>query len=221
VKPKYSIIIPTKNEENGIAKVINSIPKDIRKFSEVIVVDSSSDRTPTIARELGTKVIKEKRSGKGLAMRTGVRNARGNILVFLDGDGTYPSSYIKKMIKKLKSADLVLGCRKTDDIILKIGIFLEKLLFSLVNFNVPDPLTGYRVTRKKDWHRLALKSKGFEIETEMNIEAIEKNFRIKYLIFPHSYGLRDFFKSKFVRDLRARYNAYKIVIVKYRNSKLN
>jgi len=74
-----SIIIPTLNEEEGIAKVICSIPEKIRRQSEVIVVDVSTDSTPIIAERLGAKVIREKRKGKGRQMRRGVKESTGEI----------------------------------------------------------------------------------------------------------------------------------------------
>ncbi len=64
-KPNYSIIICTKNEEKGIKKVLGSIPENILKKSEVIVVDSSTDLTPKIAKNCGVKVIFEKRKRSG------------------------------------------------------------------------------------------------------------------------------------------------------------
>lgn len=83
---KYSIIIATLNEEKGIAKVINSIPKEIRSQSEIIVPDVSTDSTPEIAEKLGARVIRMKEKGKGRQMREAVRQSRGEILIFMDGD---------------------------------------------------------------------------------------------------------------------------------------
>ena len=68
-KEKISIIIPTRNEEEGIAKVLCSIPEKIRKKAEIIVVDSSNDMTPIIAKRLGAKVLRVKKIGKGYAMK--------------------------------------------------------------------------------------------------------------------------------------------------------
>src|SRR5947207_215170 len=106
---KISIIIPTLNEEEGIAKVICSIPQEIRKISEVLVVDASDDLTTVIAQNLGVRVLKSTRRGKGWQMRHGVEESKGEILIFLDGDGTDPADYIPRLLKKLEKADLVLG----------------------------------------------------------------------------------------------------------------
>jgi len=190
-----SIIIPTLNEEEGIAKVICSIPEKIRKQSEVIVVDVSSDYTPKIAERLGAKVIKMEEKGKGRQMRRGVKESRGEILIFLDGDGTDPPQYIPKLLKELKSANLVLGCRymrnfKTDNKnlrrIFKVYGFFITRLFRLIDFKVSgDPLAGFRAIRRKDWDRLNLESDDFKIETEMNIKAMKQGFIIKEVPIPH------------------------------------
>ena len=188
-----SIIIPTLNEEEGIAKVICSIPEKIKRQSEVIVVDASTDNTPIIAERLGAKVIKE-RKGKGRQMRRGVKESTGEILIFLDGDGTDPPQYIPKLIKKLETANLVLGCRsmknfKSDDKMMRIFFKLYSLymwpIFGLINFKVSDPLAGFRAIRRKDWDKLDLKSDYFEIETEMDIKVIKKGFVIKEVAIPN------------------------------------
>ena len=203
-----SIIIPTLNEEEGIAKVLCSVPEEIRKKSEIIVVDISTDLTPVIAERLGAKVIEAKEKGKGRQMRLGVEKSKGDVLVFLDGDGTDPPEYIPQLLKKLETADLVLGCRgmvfsEKDDpgfgrYFRFYGYFIRPL-FRLIDFNIKgDPLAGFRAIKRKDWDRLELKSDFFEIETEMNIKAVKLGFVIKEVALPHlkrAGGLR---KSKLV-----------------------
>ncbi|MBT9159611.1 MAG: glycosyltransferase family 2 protein [Dehalococcoidia bacterium] len=189
-----SIIIPTLNEEEGIAKVICSIPKEIKDQSEVIVVDVSADLTPIIAERLGAKVIRAEIKGKGRQMRKGVEHSQGEILIFLDGDGTDPPQYIPKLLEKLEEADLVLGCRsmgnfRTDDKsmrrVFKVYGFFIRPLFRLINFKASDPLAGFRVIRKKDWQKLDLESNDFKIETEMNIKVMKQGFVVKEVAIPH------------------------------------
>ncbi len=190
-----SIIIPTLNEEEGIAKVICSIPKETRKKSEIIVVDVSDDMTPLIAARLGAKVIRAGKKGKGRQMRVAVKEAKGDILVFLDGDCTDPPQYIPQLLKELKSANLVLGCRYMKDFeiddkmlrrIFKVYGFFITRLFRLINFKVSgDPLAGFRAIRRNDWDKLNLESDDFKIETEMNVKAVKQGFVIKEVPIPH------------------------------------
>lgn len=202
---ELSIIISTLNEEEGIAKTICSIPEKIRRVSELIVVDVSTDYTAIIAKNLGAKVIKTKK-GKGRQMREGVKESKGDILIFMDGDGTDPGNYIPKLLKKLKTANLVLGCRsgkksKSDYPLMRelfnfYNLFFPKP-FHLINFKVSDPLAGFRAIRRKDWDKLNLKSNYFEIETEMNIKAIKNNFKVKQVIIPNLKRCGGMLKSKF------------------------
>jgi len=100
-----TVIIPTLNEEKAIGKVLDAIPK--MENLEVIIVDGlSTDRTVEIAQERGARVVLEKRKGYGRAYKTGFREARGEIIVTLDGDLTYPAEKIPELVDYLKENGL-------------------------------------------------------------------------------------------------------------------
>jgi glycosyltransferase involved in cell wall biosynthesis len=190
VKPSVSIIIPTLNEEKGIVKTIEKIPKDVRKVSEVIVVDGlSKDKTIENARKLGAKVIVEKRRGKGLAMITGAKCAKGEFLLFVDGDGTYQMEKTQKFISELKNNDLVIGnampyiqkIRKKNPKMMYSysSLWFHKTIFSMLGIDLEEPLNGMRAIKKEDFFKLGLTSQGFEIETEMNIKAAKSGLKLK------------------------------------------
>jgi len=217
-----SIIISTLNEEEGIAKTICMIPEEIRKTSEVIVVDVSDDFTPIIAQALGVTVLKEVRKGKGWQMRQAVKQSKGDILIFMDGDGTDPGQYIPKLLKKLEKANLVLGCRnrgklkiknpKMDQIIQFYGSKIAgQYLSYMFNLDVADPLAGFRAIRLKDWEALDLESNGFEIETEMNIKAMQKNFIIKEVLIPNLKRCGGVQGSKFAKSPKMWVKIYKMI----------
>ncbi len=206
---RVSIIIPTCNEEEAIAKVLCSIPKKIQKKAEVIVVDYSKDMTPLIAQRLGAKVIKAKKKGKGYAMKLGAKVARGDVLIFLDGDGTDPPQYIPKILNKLRKYDLVLASRnlrskcsdKRYKFIFAVYIPFIKSFFKLLGFNLKgDPLAGFRAIRKNTWNMLRLKSNDFLIETEMNLKALEYNLKVGEVSIPILSRCGGILKSKFVRN---------------------
>ena len=208
-KLQASIIIPTRNEEEAIAKVLCSIPEEIQKKTEIIVVDSSEDKTPIIAKKLGAKVIKVKKKGKGYAMKLGAKIAKSDVLIFLDGDGTDPPQYIPKLLDKIKKYDLVLASRnlknrysdKKYKIIFAIYIPFVKSFFKLLGFNVKgDPLAGFRAIKKDTWNMLNLKSNDFLIETEMNLKAIEYNLKIGEISIPILPRCGGLLKSKLVRS---------------------
>lgn len=213
MKPKYSIIIPTKNEEDTIAHVLYTIPDELKKDSEIIVADSSDDLTPHIAKSFGAMVVKVKSGGKGKAVRIAVGKSRGDILIFLDGDGTDPPTYIPHLLKKLEDCHLVLGCRdgkKTKDkldktlfLIYKFGFvspFLKK--FNKLGLTVSDPLAGFRAIRKSDFKRLDLHSDNFELETEMNVKALNLGFKIGIIQIPVTLRVNSVFKSKLLLNPR-------------------
>ncbi len=96
---KISLVIPCYNEEGGIAKVIPTVPEFI---DEIIVVDNnSSDRTAEVAQSLGARVVSETRQGYGCAYKAGLPSAEGDIIVTMDGDGTYPAHAISYLLDTL------------------------------------------------------------------------------------------------------------------------
>lgn len=226
--PKYSIIIPTRNEEEAIAKVLCSIPKEIEKEAEIIVVDSSNDCTPIIAERLGAKVIRVWRKGKGRAMKVGVERSKGGTLIFLDGDGTDPPQYIPKLFKKLEKADLVLGCRnpsfksgdKNMNLVFRFYIPFVRTVFSIIGFDASDPLAGFRAVRKEDWYALDLKSNGFEIEAEMNVKCINKEFKVDVVPIPCLKRGGGLLKSKLVTNPKDWFKILNIILKYIKDEKV-
>lgn len=223
MKPKYSIIITTKNEECGIAKVLCDIPEEIEKQSEIIVVDSSKDLTPKIAERLGAMVIREPKRGKGRAMKTGVEQSHGDTLIFLDGDGTDPPQYIPELIKKLKNHDLVLGSRvaknfKQDSKIYRVyflpyQLVVGTLFKEIVGFKISgDPLAGFRAIKRKNWDTLKLESDGFEIEAEMNIKALKNGLKIGEIPIPLIKRSGGLLKSKLVTSPKMQLKIFDVAL---------
>jgi glycosyltransferase involved in cell wall biosynthesis len=176
--PNISIILPTLNEERGIIETLKQINKlDIDK--EVLVIDGLSiDNTVRNAEAYGAKVVFEKRKGKGIAMATGVKNAKSDIICFLDGDGTYPPRVIPKMLELIKNCDVVVASRllKKEGANDSMNTFVHYRLFPFIfigylkKFKTSEPITGMRLMRKETWNKLDLKSRDFLIETEMEVK---------------------------------------------------
>ena len=96
--------MPSYNEEAAIGDMIQSVQKHTAAFdTEIIVVDSSRDRTPEIAESLGARVIRQKPQGHGIALRTAIGEARNDIIITTDCDNTYPMDYIPMLVEKLMS----------------------------------------------------------------------------------------------------------------------
>jgi glycosyltransferase involved in cell wall biosynthesis len=192
MKPSISIIIPTLNEERGIVETLKQISQlDITK--EILVVDGlSTDDTPKNAKQYGAKVIEEKRKGKGIAMATGVENAKSNIICFMDGDGTYPPRFIPKMLQLIKKCDVVVASRllKKQGVNDSINTFLHYRFFPflfkgfLKKFKTSEPITGMRLMRKETWNKLHLKSHDFLIETEMEVKMAKNKMHVIEIPIP-------------------------------------
>ena len=176
-----TIVIPTLNEEKGIGSTILEL-KNVLKGAHYLVVDgNSTDGTVKIAKLLNAEVITQDGKGKGAAIAQSLKciNSDTDYLVFIDADFTYPTDNIFRMIEILDSnlnVGMVTGNRfnnnlekKTMGTIFYYGNQIIAAIHSLLNgVSLKDPLTGLRVLRwdaVKDWKP---KSKGFDIEVELN-----------------------------------------------------
>jgi dolichol-phosphate hexosyltransferase len=183
---KLTILIPCHNEERGISKVIHSIPlKLLNKLgiiTEIIVIDNNStDRTAQNAQAANAIVVREIKKGKGNAILTGFNSVqRGtHFVVMLDGDNTYSSKEIVRMIEPLMNnfCDVVVGSRlggKIKKNSLKFQNRVANWIYTFIvrqfyQANVTDVLSGYFAWKKEVLDVLAphLESEGFEIEMEM------------------------------------------------------
>lgn len=218
--PKVSIIIPTLNEEKGIIRTIQEIPDHVKEYSEMIVVDGlSEDNTTSEAKKMRAMVLIEKRKGKGIAMCSGAKFAKGEILIFMDGDGTYPSEAIPQFIKMLEKNDMVIGniipffrrskAERFKHFYVFFSTMLTSALFSIFGINLEDPLDGMRAIRKVDFEKLNLKSEGFEIEAEMNIKA--RNYGFKIAELPIKF-LKRKGRSKFIFDFTSQLRIIRMLI---------
>ena len=190
--PLVSLVIPTMNEAKTIGECIqqaNEVFKKMGLEGEIIVVDSSSDDTPVIAKSHGATVVVPEKLGYGNAYLYGFKHARGKYIVLMDGDLTYDPREIDKLISCLQNGcfDMVLGTRLKGEI--KQGAmpalhryignpFLTWVLNKLFATEVSDAHCGMRAITREALDRLNLKAGGMEFASEMVIEAAHKNLRI-------------------------------------------
>ncbi|QLJ52184.1 MAG: dolichol-p-glucose synthetase, (glycosyltransferase) [Candidatus Fermentimicrarchaeum limneticum] len=191
-KVEVSVIIPAKNEEATIADCISKIAEIFRRESikgEIIVADSSTDKTPEIARRMGAKVVKSPSEGYGSAYMTGFEAAKGEYIIMGDADDTYDFHEIPRFIKLLREnkADLVLGSRVKGSILPDSMPWLHRyvgnplLSFTLNTFfgaNISDAHTGFRAIRRDAFEKLDLHTTGMEFASEMIVKSVRKKLRI-------------------------------------------
>lgn len=220
-----SIIIPTLNEESTIGSLLDAIPMEILGKmgykSEVLVVDGGSrDQTVNIALRKGARVIVVNRRGYGLAYLIGLKYARGDVIVTLDADMTYPPDDIPKLILTLEkmNVDFVSTnrfARAERNAFSRVRMLGNKLInlliFILFGFRLNDTQSGMWCFRRESLHRLRLESFGMEFSTEIKLEALRK---LKFIEIPIEYYQRRGGKSK-IRYLRDGIRIL-LFIVKYR-----
>ena len=190
--PLVSLVIPTLNEAKTIGGCIqqaNAVFKEMGIDGEIIVVDSSSDDTPVIAKAFGATVVVPEKLGYGNAYLYGFKHATGKYIVLMDGDLTYDPREIGKLISSLQNGciDMVLGTRLKGEI--KPGAmpalhryignpFLTWVLNKLFATKISDAHCGMRAITRDALNKLNLKAGGMEFASEMVIEAAQKNLRI-------------------------------------------
>lgn len=186
-KCKIAIVVPCYNEAVTIGQVIEAF-KEILPEADLFVIDNnSSDETAQIAKNAGAIVIHESMQGKGFAIRRAFNNIDADIYVLVDGDDTYPAQELPILIEPVvnSSADMVVGVRLhnyEDSSFKKFHKFGNFLITRFINFlfkvKLTDVLSGYRVLSRNFVKTVPLTSKGFELETELTLTAVDGDFRI-------------------------------------------
>jgi len=184
-----SIIVPAKNEDAGIGKILH----ELKKFSDdVIVVDGHShDNTKKIVTGMGVRFYLDHKLGKGDAMKVGVAKAKHEVVIFFDADGSHDKHDIPAMARLLlsKKADFVMGSRRTGGsfdlsmsltgIIRSAGCdFLVMLINKRFHAALTDVLYSFRGIRKSVFKKLDLQENGFGIEQEMVIQCLKKGYTV-------------------------------------------
>ncbi len=175
---KISVVIPCYNEEEGVARVISSLPESI---DEVVVVDNdSTDGTAEVARRMGARVVFEKKKGYGAAYKAGLPEVTGDITVTMDGDGTYPAEQIEECIDHLIDSELdfisasrfPLSDRSAMDLSKKIGnTILTMATFLLFMRRIRDSQSGMWIFRSEAYHKFKPESDGMPLSEEIKIKA--------------------------------------------------
>ncbi len=187
-KKRIAVLIPCYNEAKTIAKVVSDY-KNVLKEADIYVYDNNStDDTAKIAEENGAIVRREYRQGKGNVIRTMFREIDADCYLMIDGDDTYPKEDARKMCDLIleKRADMVVGDRLSSTYFQEnkrpFHNFGNRIVRFLINHlfrsNIQDIMTGYRAFSYEFVKGFPVLSKGFEIETEMTIHAVDKNFKI-------------------------------------------
>ncbi|MDP4108688.1 MAG: glycosyltransferase family 2 protein [Bacillota bacterium] len=190
-----AVLIPCYNESMTIEKVVRDF-RDALPEADIYVYDNNSDdKTDELAREAGAIVRYEHRQGKGNVISTMFREIQADCYIMVDGDDTYPAACSREMADLVlnEKVDMVIGDRLSSTYFTENkrlfhnsgNIVVRKAVNWFFKGNVTDILTGYRAFSHTFVKSFPVLSKGFEIETEMTIHALDKNFYIKSIPVPY------------------------------------
>lgn len=196
---KIAVLIPCYNEAKTIERVVKDYKKALPKAEIYVYDNNSTDGTGDLAEKAGAIVKVERRQGKGNVVRSMFRDIEADCYLMIDGDGTYPADAAKEMCQRVleNGADMVVGDRLSSTYFQEnkrpFHNFGNRLVRGLINFifrsNIRDIMTGYRAFSRDFVKTFPVLSKGFEIETEMTIHALDKNFYIEEM--PVNYKDRE------------------------------
>lgn len=186
---KIAVLIPCLNEERAIRKVIKDFQLHLPDSDIYVYDNNSQDKTFELAKKTGVIVKKELRQGKGFVIQKMFREIKADIYVLVDGDNTYSAKDSNKMIKKVADGfDMVIGDRISSGFYRNenkrsFHEFGNKLVCFLVNFlfkaKLRDIMSGYRVFSRHFVKNYPVLVGGFQLETDMTIFALDKNFTIQ------------------------------------------
>lgn len=186
---KIAVLIPCYNEEKTIGKVIDDFKTALPEAVVYVYDNNSTDKTSDVAEEHGAVVRKEYRQGKGNVVKTMFRDIDAECYIMIDGDDTYPADKAKDMCSAVmeEGVDMVIGDRLSATYFIENdrrfhnfgNRFVRSLINNIFNSDVKDIMTGYRAFSRMFVKNIPILANGFEIETEMTIHALDKNYIIK------------------------------------------
>lgn len=186
---RIAVLIPCYNEAVTIEKVIKDFKKVLPDSTIYVYDNNSTDGTADIAAKAGAIVRHEYQQGKGNVIRRMFREIDAYCYIMADGDDTYPAEYAPSMVQKVleRNVDMVVGDRLSSTYFEENkrafhnfgNSLVRKSINLLFGSDIKDIMTGYRAFSYQFVKSFPVLSKGFEIETEMSIHAVDKNLLVE------------------------------------------
>jgi glycosyltransferase involved in cell wall biosynthesis len=192
-KLSLSVVTITLNEEKAIGKVIRDIQAATGNGCEILVVDSSTDKTPEIAESLGARVIRQEPRGYGVAMRTALLSGSGDVIITTDCDDTYPMEKIPEFTKLIEDGfDIVSGSRLRGHLrpenMPAMNWFgnwvFATMTACLYGFDTTDVTTGMRAYRREVLHSIEWET-NYALPAELIIRPFLAGYKIKEIAIPY------------------------------------
>lgn len=184
--PKVSLIVLTRNEKEGLEKIMPRVKKSW--VDEILVVDgNSTDGTIEAAKKIGLKVVQQTKMGRGNAFRVGLENAKGDMLIYFSPDGNEVPEDIPKIINKMKEGhDMVIASRfsklsKSEDatfVRLLGNKMFTVVINSLYGTKLTDALNGFRAIKTNVMKEIDTTAEHFDIEIQMSMRCIKNGYKV-------------------------------------------
>lgn len=182
-----TIVIPAYNEEDGICSVIKGL-KSIDERCEIIVVDDgSTDNTFKLASEAGARVMHHPyNKGYGAALKTGIRNAKTDVVLLMDADGQHKPDDAGKLLQYMDEYDMVVGSRTDNSHVSLLRKPGKKILSLIANYlagtKIPDLNSGFRaIKRSMAMDFMHILPNGFSFTTTITLAALTSGYSVKYI----------------------------------------
>lgn len=189
---KIAVLIPCYNEEKTIAKVVRDVKNNLPEAVVYVYDNNSTDKTVELAKKAGAEIRYEFKQGKGNVIRRMFREIDARCYLMIDGDDTYPLNCAGEMVDKVlnRGADMVVGDRLSSTYFTEnkrpFHNFGNSLMRTGINClfhtDIKDIMTGYRAFSYEFVKTFPVFSKGFEIETEMTIHAVNYNMHVENVV---------------------------------------
>ena len=198
-----SVVIPTLNEAGNIREALETLERVLAYPNEIIVVDgNSTDGTIDIVKQTNCKLIIEPRRGYGLALRRGIKEAKGDVVIMVDGDGTYEFKHVNRLLRRMTETDaeMCLATRMYDPdkamgLLNFIGNKIITFCFNLAyKQTLSDTQSGFRAISHSAIEKVDFKETDMAFATEMLIKFAKKGF--KMVEFSSAYKVRKYGKTK-------------------------
>jgi glycosyltransferase involved in cell wall biosynthesis len=198
-----SVVIPTLNEAGNIRELLSTINEELAYPKEIIVVDgNSTDGTLEIVKDSNCRLIIEPRRGYGVALRTGMKHAKGDVVIMVDGDGTYEMKHVNRLLQKMveTDAEMCLATRMYDPnkamgLMNFVGNKIITFCFNMLyKQNLSDTQSGFRAISHSAIEKIDFQETDMAFATEMLIKFAKKGFRMVEV--PSVYKTRKYGKTK-------------------------
>lgn len=192
---KIAVLVPCYNESATVTKVVTDWRRELPEAVIYVYDNNSTDGTAALAEAAGAVVRHEYRQGKGNVIRRMFREIDAEVYIMVDGDDTYPAEYGRKMVDMVleRHVDMVVGDRLSSTYFTEnkrpfhnLGnTVVRRAINTLFRADIKDIMTGYRAFSYLFVKSFPVLSKGFEIETEMSIHALDKNMFVENCVIDY------------------------------------